>query len=297
MDQLVLYQTFVRVVERGSFSAVARDLKTSQPVISRHIAALEDRLRVRLIQRTTRRLHLTDDGHRFFEHAVAAVSSMEAAGACLSCDQHPPSGRVRLGVPTYLGLRLLARLPEFLAHHPGISIDLKMQDRPFDVIEERLDFAIAPIQGSQMSLVTKVIGTAASVAVTSPGYLAARGTPASPQDLGDHDCIMVSPAGADEPWRFSRDGTEEPVMLHGRITVDSVEAALRAASWGLGIALLPRLAVFDDIEAGRLVTIIDNYRPIGLKLYAIMPSRRYVSARTRVTLDFLMAALRLGAEA
>ncbi|MHB1302247.1 MAG: LysR family transcriptional regulator [Acidiphilium sp.] len=291
MDQLTLLNTFVRVAERGSFSGVARDFNTSQPVISRQIAALEDQLGVRLIQRTTRRLSLTEDGHVYLEHARAVVDAMDAAKASVGTARKAATGQVRLGVPTSVGMYLAARLPEFFARHPGMSIDLKMRDGAFDLVEEGLDLVISVAEATQASVITRVIGSAASVLVAAPAYLAARGTPAAPQELLKHECIVYTRPGIDRNWRFHGNGTEETVTVQGRFHVDSSEAVRRAARAGLGIALLPRLTTIDDVNAGRLVTLLDTWVPTKVKIHAVLPSRRYIAARTRVILDFLTAEI------
>lgn len=289
MDQLTLLNSFVRVAERGSFSAVARELNTSQPVISRQIAALEDQLGVRLIQRTTRRLALTEDGQMFLDHARTVVEAMAAARASVGAARQTPMGQVRLGVPTAVGMYLAARLPEFFARFPDMSIDLKMRDGSFDLVEEGLDLAISAAEATQASVITRVIGSAVSVLVASPAYLAARGTPETPQDLLKHECIVYTRPGIDRNWRFTAVGAEETVTVQGRFHVDSSEAVRRAARAGLGIAMLPRLTTIDDVDAGRLVTLLDAFRPMTVKIYAILPSRRYVPTRTRAILDFLIA--------
>lgn len=289
MDQLSLLTTFIRVAERGSFSAVARDFNTSQPVISRQIATLEEQLGVRLIQRTTRRLSLTEDGQIYLDHARAVVEAMDAAQASVGAAQKTPTGQVRLGVPTSVGMYLAARLPEFFARFPEISIDLKMRDGAFDLVEEGLDLVITVAEATQTSVITRTIGSAASVLVASSAYLAARGTPSTPQDLLDHECIVYTRPGIDRNWRFIGQGRDETVSVHGRFHADSSEAVRRAARAGLGIAMLPRLTTIDDVNTGRLVTLLDDFCPVKVKVYAVLPSRRYIPARTRAILDFLVA--------
>lgn len=289
MDQLSLLSTFVRVAERGSFSAVARDFNTSQPVISRQVATLEDQLGVRLIQRTTRRLSLTEDGQIYLEHARAVVEAMDAAKASVGIARRTPTGQVRVGVPTSVGMYLAARLPEFFARYPEMSLDLKMRDGAFDLVEEGLDLVISIAEATQTSVITRTIGSAASVLVASPAYLAARGTPQSPQDLLAHECIVYTRPGIDRNWRFIGNGGDETVSVQGRFHVDSSEAVRRAARAGLGIAMLPRLTTIDDVDAGRLVTVLDAFCPVKVKIYAVLPSRRYIPARTRAIMDFLIA--------
>ncbi|HEX7390660.1 MAG TPA: LysR substrate-binding domain-containing protein [Acidiphilium sp.] len=287
MDQLSLLTTFVRVAERGSFSAVARELETSQPVISRQIAGLEDQLGVRLIQRTTRRLSLTDDGQIFLDHARTVVEAMEAAQASVGAARKTPTGQVRVGFPTAVAMYLATRLPEFFARFPDVSIDLKMRDGPFDLIEEGLDLAITTVESTQASVITRVIGSSNWISVASPAYLAAHGRPETPRDLLKHECVIYTAPGVD--WHFTVNDVEETVRVHGRFHSNSSEAVRRATRAGLGIALLPRLTTMDDVYTGRLTQVLEDYTPTRLKVYAIMPSRRYVPTRTRALLDFLTA--------
>lgn len=291
MDQLGLLSTFVRVAERGSFSAVARDFNTSQPVISRQIASLEDQLGVRLIQRTTRRLSLTEDGQIYLDHARAVIEALEAAQASVGIARQTATGQVRVGVPTSVGMYLAARLPVFFARYPDMSIDLKMRDGSFDLVEEGLDLVISITEATQASVITRNIGSAASVLVASPTYLAAHGTPANPQELLAHECIVYTRPGIDRNWRFTANGVDETVTVQGRFHADSSEAVRRAARAGLGIAMLPRLTTIDDVNAGRLVTVLDAFCPMRVNLFSSLPSRRYVPTRTRAILDFLIAEL------
>jgi DNA-binding transcriptional LysR family regulator len=291
MDQLTLMNTFVRVAERGSFSAVAREFNTSQPVISRQIAALEDQLGVRLLQRTTRRLALTEDGQIFLDGARAAIEAMDAATASVTRTQSSPAGQVHVGVPTALGMYLAGRLPEFFARFPEICLDIRMRDGTFDLVEEGLDLVISIVEATQASVVTRIIGTSASMLVAAPQYLARHGAPGHPRDLVDHECIVYSRPGSDRNWRFNCpiDGPGSPVTVtvHGRFHVDNSEAVRRAARAGSGIALLPRLTVFDDVASGRLVPVLDRYEPERLKVHAILPSRRHVAPRIRAVMDFI----------
>jgi DNA-binding transcriptional LysR family regulator len=291
MDQLALYTTFVRVAERGSFSAVARDLNTSQPMISRQISALEDHLGVRLVQRTTRHLHLTEDGQALLPHARTILESLEAAAESIGKSQTNPTGRVRVGVPTSLGVYMARRLNAFFATYPQLSLDLKMRDGTFDLIDEGLDLVIAITQPSQSSLIARRLGLVASALVAAPDYLARHGAPRQPNDLLNHECIVYDRPGVENNWRFSTPTGEQTVSVQGRFHVDSSEAVRLAARAGFGIALLPRVSVVDDIESGVLALVLPDHEPVRVPLYAILPSRRHVSPRTRAVLDFLINEL------
>lgn len=287
MDQLSLINTFIRVAEAGSFSAVARNFKTSQPMISRQVATLEDQLGVRLIQRTTRRLSLTEDGQVYLEHAKAVVDAVEAATASVGRARETPTGQVHVGVSTAIGMYLSGRLEAFFARHPDMSIDLKMRDGTFDLIEEGLDLVISTMEATQASVIARVIGTANWVLVAAPAYVAAHGAPETPRDLLRHECIVYTRPDIGRNWRFIRNGVEETVSVQGRYRVDSSEAVRRAARAGFGIAMLPRLATIDDVAAGRLVALLEDFVPMQAKVYAHLPSRRYVPPRTRAILNFL----------
>ena len=295
MDQLTLMSTFVRVAERGSFSAVAREFSTSQPVISRQIAALEDQLGVRLLQRTTRRLALTEDGQIFLDSARVAIEAMEAATESVSRTRSLPAGEVHLGVPTSLGMYIAGRLPELFERFPEICLDMRMRDGPFDLVEEGLDLVISIVEATQASVVTRTIGSAASMLVAAPQYLARHGTLTHPRELVNHECIVYTRPGSDRNWRFNCpiDGPDgaTAVTVHGRFHVDSSEAVRRAARAGLGIALLPRLTIFDDVATGRLLPVLDQYEPERLKVHAILPSRRHVAPRIRAIMEFLGSEL------
>ena len=209
-DLIALIRTFVRVVEAGSFTAVAQELNTSQPTISRHIAALEEQLGALLFQRTTRALTLTDDGRVLYEQARQALDSVQQALNAVGRRRGAPSGTLRLACPVVFGrLHLVPRLNAFLSRYPEVSVDLIMNDGFTDLVEEGIDLAVRIGDITDPSLIARRIGMTRRVTVVSPAYLAARGEPSRPEDLIHHECIVYSRLATGNRWEFS--GENGPV--------------------------------------------------------------------------------------
>jgi len=289
MDTFETLRTFVRVVETGSLSAVAREMNASQSTISRQITHLEEHFGVRLFHRTTRHLSLTDDGESLHEHARGVLESVEGMETALGQHKSTPSGHVRVATPVSLGLILMTRLPLLTARYPGLSIELVMDDDPRDMIEEGLDLAVRSGEVVNQSLIKRSLGTVVRVAVASPAYLEHRGIPCSPGDLADHDCIVHRMTPNDANWTLiGPDGAVSVAVVHGALSTNNHEAVRGAALGGLGVALLPEYQVVDDVEAGRLWRVLPDYTSEILPAYLVYPSRRHLAPRTRVVIDFLI---------
>jgi len=294
MDLLGPMRTFVRVVEAGSFTAVAAEQNTTQPTISRQVAALEDHLGARLLTRTTRALTLTDDGRAFYEHALRALEAIGEAENAVGRRQAKPSGSLRLAVPVVLGRRhIVPRLARFLARYPEVAIDLAMSDGFVDLVEQGIDLAIRVGEITDQSLVARKIGMVRRVTVASPAYLKAKGTPRTPDDLKRHDCIVYTRLATGNRWHFeSRDGPLS-VTVSGRYRVDNSEAVREGVLAGLGIAVIPAFAFSDEIKRGTVKVLLKAYEPKLLPLNAVYPSRRYVPLRVRAMIDFLSHELEI----
>jgi DNA-binding transcriptional LysR family regulator len=288
MDLLGPMRTFVRVVEAGSFTAVAGEQHTTQPTISRQVAALEEHLGARLLTRTTRALTLTDDGRAFYEHALRALEAIGEAENAVGRRQAKPTGTLRLAVPVVLGRRhIVPRLAQFLARYPEVTIDLTMGDGFVDLVEQGIDLAIRVGEITDQSLVARKIGMVRRVTVASLAYLKAKGTPRTPDDLKRHDCIVYTRLATGNRWHFEgRDGLLS-VDVSGRFLVDNSEAVREGVLAGLGIAVIPAFAFSDEITRGDVKVLLKAYEPKLLPLNAIYPSRRYVSLRVRAMIDFL----------
>jgi DNA-binding transcriptional LysR family regulator len=292
MDTIEALRTFVRVVETGSLTAVAREMTASQSTISRHITQLEVHFGVRLLHRTTRHLSLTDDGVKLHGRARAILESVEGMELALGQYQSSPIGHVRVAAPVSLGMLLLKRVPVLLARHPALTVELVMQDRLGDMIEERFDLAVTVGEIHGSSLIKCGLGTVTRIAVAAPDYLLRRGWPRQPDDLANHDCIVRRMTPGDEEWRLTGPAGTTGVAVRGVVSTNSHEAVRNAALNGLGIALLPEYLVVDDLRAGRLEQVLPAYGSETAPAYVVYPSRHHLALRTRTVIDFLIEEVR-----
>jgi DNA-binding transcriptional LysR family regulator len=303
MDLFGALGVLVRVVETGSFSAVARERQVSHSAVTRQISELEEHFGVRLFHRTTRRLSLTDDGRMLLDQARPVLDAVEGMEAALGRQSSSPTGLVRVGV-TVVGARLWAqRFAALLAKHPGLRVELVVHDRFGDMVEERLDLAIRRGEIVDASLIARRAGTFGLAVVAAPIYLEQRGAPAVPADLAHHTCLVHEIGPDSDLWRFNGSGETLSVRVSGGFLANDSNAVLLAARAGGGIALLPELLVFDDLRAGRLVRLLNDYPSHRVPIYLVYPSRRNLAPRTRVVMDFvleqyrdLQAVLAAGAE-
>ncbi len=291
MDMLLALGAFVRVSETGSFSAVAHERGSTQSAVSRQVTALEEQLGVRLFQRTTRHLALTEDGEAVLAHAREVLDAVEATRDAAGRRRGSPSGHVRLALPVFAADVLSARIPELLARHPELTVELVTGDHRHDMIEERLDLWVRLGDAPDASLVTRRIGMMRPLLVASPAYLAERGEPGALDDLRAHDCIVQHRYGADHLWRFRGPEGEVTVPVSGRFSADNSVAVRRAALAGAGIARLTDLLAAADLASGRLRVVLADATPIGQPITVVYPSRRNLAPRVRVMIDFLVAGL------
>jgi DNA-binding transcriptional LysR family regulator len=292
MDLMGALRAFVRVTETGSFSAVAREAHMSQSAITRLVAQLEQHFEVRLFHRTTRRLSLTDDGQALLAHARHVLESAEEMEAALGRQSGTPRGLVRLGTSIAGGLFLSTRLPALLARYPGLSVELVMRDQDTDMIEERLDLAFRSGDIADASLVARRVGVLGRAVVAAPIYLERYGAPTMPQDLTEHMCLIHDATAEPATWRFT--GPDGPVIVRvsGAFIANDSEAVRRAARAGHGVALLPEIQLIDDLRAGRLFRLLEDYPSQRVPVHIVYPSRRNLAPRTRVVLDFLVEQTR-----
>jgi DNA-binding transcriptional LysR family regulator len=292
MDLLGALGAFVRVVETGSFSAVARESHASQSAVTRQIAQLEQHFGVRLFHRTTRRLSLTDDGQALLPHARHLMENTDEMEAALGRQSGEPRGLVRLGTSIAGGLFLATRLPALLARHPGLSVELVMRDQPSDMIEERLDLAFRSGEIADASLVARRAGQLGRAVVAAPIYLERHGAPATPEDLALHICLIHDATPDPHVWRFAGPDGPMSVRVSGAFLANDSEAVRRAARAGHGVALLPEIQLVDDLRAGRLFRLLEDYPSQQVPVHIVYPSRRHLAPRTRVVLDFLIEQMR-----
>jgi DNA-binding transcriptional LysR family regulator len=292
MDLIAALRAFVRVTETGSFSAVSRETHVSQSAVTRLVAQLEQHFEVRLFHRTTRRLSLTDDGQVLLAHARHLLESADEMETVLGRQSGAPRGLVRLGTSVAGGLFLATRLPVLLARHPGLSVELVMRDQPSDMIEERLDLAFRSGEISDASLVARRAGNLGRAVVAAPMYLERHGAPSAPADLTTHTCLIHDATPDPEVWRFTGPDGAVSVRVSGAFIANDSEAVRRAARAGHGIALLPEIQLIDDLRAGRLFRLMEDYESQRVPVHIVYPSRRNLAPRTRVVMDFLVQQTR-----
>lgn len=297
MDLVESLKSFMRVVETGSFSAVARESGASQSAVTRQIGQLEEHFGVRLLHRTTRRLSLTDDGRILLGHARQVLEDADAMEAELGRHRQEPVGLVRLGATMAGGLFLAPRLPELVALHPGLSVELVVLDHFPDLIESRLDLALHRGDIADSSLVARQIGVFGQLLVAAPRYLERYGKPSTPADLQQHVCIWQDDRPDRDVWQFTGPDGPIHVRVSGPLGTNNNRAALLLARHGHGIALLPEVEMVDEIRTGRLVPLLENYCSQPVPLHVVYPSRRNLAPRTRVVLDFVVREIRAGVEA
>lgn len=289
MDRLAALEAFARVAETGSFSAAARGLGLSKSLISRQVSALEAELGARLISRTTRSLTLTEAGRGYYEQVARILAQMEEADLSVSQLQATPRGKLRVNAPmSFSLLRLAPVLPDFLALYPEIDVDLAMNDRRVDLLEEGFDLAIRIGRLADSSLVARKLGPMRRIVCASPAYFADHGVPEVPADLKRHDCLCYSNADTVDEWRFSEpDGRPIAVEVKGRVRANNGDLLRVAALRGLGLVDLPSFLVGADIEAGTLVSVLQDFIRQDGGVYAVYPHARYLPPKIRVFIDFL----------
>jgi DNA-binding transcriptional LysR family regulator len=294
MDLLRALDVLVRVVEVGSFSAVARERRMSSAAITRLVAQLEDHFGVRLFHRTTRKLSLTDDGETLVARARPLLDGAEELKSELDGQRSSPSGLVRVGVTATASGFLSPRLPSLLADHPKLRVELVIGDRFNDMVDSRLDLAVHVGEIKDASLIVRKVGSsAARVAVAAPSYVKKRGKPAKPQDLAKHVCIILDVGPEPNVWRFMTEaGGPVEVQVSGGFLSNDSRAVHLAARTGYGIAFLSLIEVSDDIRAGHLVRVLSDYPAPGIPLNLVYPSRRLLAPRTRLVMDFIAEQVR-----
>jgi DNA-binding transcriptional LysR family regulator len=291
MDHVAAMATFVRVVEAGSLSAAARALPTSLTAVSRQIAALEAHYNTALLVRTTRQIALTEPGRLLYDRAKTILAEIRDVELALSSHDAQPSGRLRVSAPSLMGRLLVAPLlPDFLRLHPAVSVDLLLVDRPVHLLEEDIHAALRIGRLPDSQLIARKLAELTMVICAAPSYLQRRGTPATPADLRDHDCLVFSDTPGAGEWRFrGPDGIDSTIRLDARLWINSLDALVAAAKDGAGLVRVPSWQVTHDIAAGRLVRVLDGFELPASPVHLVMPPARLGAPRTRAFVDFLAA--------
>ncbi|MBH23986.1 MAG: LysR family transcriptional regulator [Myxococcales bacterium] len=292
MDRLTLLHAFVRLVELGTFTAVADEMRVKQSTVSKWIAELEERLGVQLIERTTRTRRVTEAGELFYERARELLSAWESATAEVQEQAPELRGRLRVSVPVVFGrLFVVPRVADFLQRHEAIEVELLYSDRYVNLIEERIDVAIRVGLPEDSSLTSRKLAETGRHLVASPEYVARRGAPERPSDLKEHTCLLHTGLSNGDVWSFGLPGGgEERARVRGRIAANNSEALLYMARRGFGVALLATWLVRDALDAGELVELLPNLTRPPAPICALMPPRRFVHPRVRRFIDFMVDA-------
>lgn len=289
MSSLTEISIFVKVVELSSFTAAAEALEMSQPVVSKAVTRLEEKLGARLLNRTTRRLSLTEAGSELYRRAFRALAEIEDAELEVARFQTEPRGTLRVSAPmSFSILHLGALLPSFTERYPGVSIELHLDDRQVDLVEEAFDLAIRVGRLQDSNLIARRLAPCAQVLCASPAYLAKRGTPERPEDLLEHNCIIYSLLGTPREWRFTDAAGETYVVpINGALQSNNGLLNRAAAVAGAGIVLLPAFYIGEEIRSGQLKTVLCDFKPVDLAVYALYPERRNLTPKVRAFVDFL----------
>lgn len=292
MNRLEAMSLFARVAELGSFTAAASQLGVARSVVTRQIAALEEHLGAKLMVRSTRRLSLTSAGSAYLEKCRTILALVEEAEAGVMEERLTPSGQLRISLPLSFGLRRLAPLLlEFTRSYPAIRLAMDFSDRQLNLIEEGIDLSIRITGQLAPGEIVRRLGSSRLLTVAAPQYLAEHGRPQHPGELAGHACLGYSPQANNRPWTFQVEGRPESFYLPFRLQANNGDALAAAAVEGLGISMQPDFIVAEPLAAGKLVTLLDDYAPPPLGIYAVLPSNRYLPHRVRVLIDFLSSRL------
>jgi DNA-binding transcriptional LysR family regulator len=293
MDRFQEMRAFVAVAESGSFVRAAEALQVSRTAVSRLVGALEARLGTRLMHRTTRRLSLTPEGEVFRERSRQLLDGVAEAEAELAARTGEAVGRLRLNVPVTFGVLHLASLwPAFMAMHPKVELDITLADRVVDLVDEGYDLAVRIARLQPSSLVAHRLSSTRLVLCASPEYLRRHGTPVHPSELARHAVIAYTLLSMGERWEF--DGPEGPVgaTIAPRLRTNSGDTCCAAALQHRGLVLQPTFLVGPHLMSGALVEVLPQYRSITLGVFAVYPSRKHLTPKLRVLIDFLVDAFR-----
>lgn len=283
---------FTRVVETRSFTAAARGLDTTTSAVSKRIARLEERLGVRLVERTTRRVSPTDAGVAFYERCARILAEIDDAEVAVARFGREPRGTLRVSVPVIFGeLHIAPLIPDFAARFPEVRLDMSLSDRLVNMLEEGFDMSVRISSMNDSALVARKLAGAAGVVVASPAYLREHGTPKTPSDLSAHECIRYSLLTAQRDWRFHVRGRDVSIPVRSRLIVNHGGAIREAAIAGLGLARLPHFAVAHALRDGHLVTVLDEFIKTDLGIFAVYPAGKQPRPTVRAFTDFLAAKL------
>jgi DNA-binding transcriptional LysR family regulator len=289
MDRLTSLTAFVRVADNAGFSAAARKLDMSTTMVSNHVQALEERLGVRLLNRTTRKVSLTEVGRAYYERCTQILADIAQADDIAGALQSTPRGTLRIYTNTHIVQFLSPVVAEFLASHAEVKVDLAIGERNVDLIDENYDISVRMLSPPDSSLIVRSLATWRHVLCCSHGYLEKHGRPAALAQLAERNCLRHASYPYGDEWHFvDRKGAPASVKVTGNLISSSGETLHRAALAGVGIFLAPGFLVHDDLESGNLVRLLPEYRTVEFSMNAIYPHRHHLSAKVRTFIDLLV---------
>ncbi|MEQ9489178.1 MAG: LysR family transcriptional regulator [Alphaproteobacteria bacterium] len=292
MDAVGEMVVFARVVDDGGFSAAARQLNLSPSAVSKQITRLEDRLGVRLLTRTTRRLSVTEEGDAYYHRVKRILADIDEAEQAVSASKAVPRGNLRLTVSNAYGQeRLIPILPKFLAQYPEITVEVIMTDAVVDLVEQGVDLAIRQGRLANSAMVARKLCDARRLVVGTPSYFEKFGIPREPADLAKHNCLAFAGNPGLNDWRFVMpDGREQTIRTSGNFLANNGQAVYKMTLAGLGLARLSDFLVTNDVAEGRLVPVLTDYLDEEITpIHVVYPDPRHLSPKVRVLIDFLVA--------
>jgi DNA-binding transcriptional LysR family regulator len=289
MDRLTSLTAFVRVAESGGFSAAGRKLNMSTTMVSNHVQALEDRLGARLLNRTTRKVSLTEVGKAYYDRCIHILADLEQADDIAGALQSTPRGTLRIYTATHIVPFVAPVVAGFLASFPDVKVDLTMGERTIDLIDEGFDLAIRLTPPPDSSLIVRTLAAWRHVLNCSPAYLEKHGPLRQLSELANHNCVRHVLYPYEDGWRFvDRKGAPTSVRIAGNLITNSAETLRTATLQGVGISLAPGFLIADDLASGRLVRLLPDYRPVEFAMNAVYPHRHHLSAKVRSFIDRLV---------
>lgn len=290
MDRFTELELFVNTAELGTLSRAAEKLEISNAAASRHLAALEERLGVRLVERSTRRLSLTNAGHDFYAKSKSLLAELAEAEATVSAALIEPTGTLTISATISFSMLHIAPLvPEFQRRYPGIKIKIIGANRYYEIIDSEIDLAIRTREFEADSNITiRRLAETRRVLAASPKYLQRKGTPSTVQDLAGHDLLIYSHANHPNTMEFTRDGERESVKVQPALETNDGQIVRAAALAGAGILVQPKYIIYDDLVAGRLIPVLDDWDLPRLTINLAFQDRRHMPAKTRLFIDFLL---------
>ena len=298
MDRLAAMEAFVVVVDTGSFSAAARRLNVGQPAVSKMVAQLEDRLGVKLLLRTTRGLTATEAGLNYYERARRSIEAADEAELSARTAGSGLTGRLRIcAAVTFARIHLIPRLPEFLARHPELEMDVVLDDRNIDLIQEGIDVALRMGRLVDSTLTARRIASCPHAVLATPSYFARSGEPAKPGDLAGHEAVIYDQRGGGPAWTFQRDGAQIAVTLKGRLRVSAAEGLRAAVLANAGLAIVSEWMFAPEIADGTVKVVLKDWELPRIDLWAVSPAGRTATVKARTFTEFVQEVMHLPGEA